>query len=125
MSTMAPSMNQLPVVNITSPGNNCTIIAPKNITILADATDLDRTISKVEFYSGNNKLGDSYTFPYSIQFECTKAGIYEITSIATDNLNAVSSFSFIPLYATLYNNPDVINHYPNPTDGQITISLVN
>ena len=125
VSNLTTAINQLPVVNITSPYNNSSFEVPQTITLTVNATDADGTISRVEYYSGISKIGESFSAPFSLTFEVEKAGSYEITAIAYDNLNAFGSSSPINLYAILYNdNPDIINLYPNPNQGRFTIDLM-
>src|SRR5690606_37179105 len=57
--------NIAPSVSITTPGNNANFPQPANINIAANATDTDGTISKVEFYNGNDKIGEALRAPYS------------------------------------------------------------
>lgn len=56
--------SQLPTVSITSPTNGTVFAAVANITINATASDPDGTITKVEFFQGSTKLGESTTSPY-------------------------------------------------------------
>jgi hypothetical protein len=79
--------NAPPTVAITSPTNNATFIAPANISIQADASDADGTISKVEFYSGTTLLGTATNSPYTIIWSGVPAGNYIVTARATDNLD--------------------------------------
>lgn len=123
VTNVVTSVNQLPFVSISSPENNSSIVVPLTVTLMADASDPDGTISEVEYYIGTEKIGKSNVYPYSVQFECTKAGIYEIIAFARDNLNAVSVSSSVTFIAKTHNDPEVITLYPNPTDGQFTISL--
>src|SRR5207247_1189939 len=54
-----------PTVTITSPTNSATFTAPADITITATASDSDGTISKVEFFEGVIRLGETTNTPYS------------------------------------------------------------
>ena len=58
-----------------------------------------------------------------------KTGTYVITAIATDNLNATtmsSSLEFIVGDVSRYDaDSEILNLYPNPTDGHFSIELVN
>lgn len=83
--------NQAPAVSITSPANNATFTSPANITITATASDNDGTVSKVEFFNGSSKLGESLTSPYSFAWNGVTTGTYTITAKATDNANAVTT----------------------------------
>ncbi len=118
------AVNQFPVVNIANPSHNSAVEVPAIILISADASDTDGSVSKVEYYIGDQKIGENQTAPFEIPFEFTKAGIYEITAIATDNQGAVATSS-ITIYARLsIDDPEFINLYPNPNDGRFTISLL-
>ncbi|MBI3853895.1 MAG: Ig-like domain-containing protein [Verrucomicrobia bacterium] len=82
----AVGANNPPIVSITSPTNNATYTAGANITINADASDLDGSVTKVEFYDGANKLGEDMTgSPYSFTWNNVPAGYHVLTAVATDN----------------------------------------
>ena len=50
--------NAPPTVSISSPANNATFVEGNAITINANASDTGGTVSRVEFFSGNTKLGE-------------------------------------------------------------------
>ncbi|RQO66650.1 hypothetical protein DBR40_22515 [Pedobacter sp. KBW01] len=79
------TINTLPTVAISSPANNAVFTAGSNLTINANATDTDGTISKVEFYEGANLLGQSTTAPYSFSWNNPASGNYNLTAKVTDN----------------------------------------
>ena len=85
--TVNSAGNQLPVVNIISPGVGSTFTAPANINITANASDPDGTVSKVEFFANGIKIGEKTTSPYALTWTATQ-GSYNLTAIATDNLGA-------------------------------------
>ena len=124
MEKAAPVLNQLPVVTISSPENESLFEAPATITLTADASDADGSVSKVEYFNGNIKIGESFSAPYEVSLECSKAGVYDITAVVTDNLNAVSSSATVKISVTLKSEyPDIINLFPNPNFGQFSIDL--
>jgi hypothetical protein len=84
-------LNQYPVCSIISPGNNAIFTAPANFTIIADATDADGSVSKVEFFHGTTKLGESLSAPYSFMLNNMTPGSYILTARATDNSGAVTT----------------------------------
>src|SRR5882724_4654684 len=61
----ATNANNPPFVSITSPTENATFTAGTNIMIKAEASDLDGSIAKVEFYDGSTKLGTALSSPYT------------------------------------------------------------
>ncbi|MFQ3579075.1 MAG: endo-1,4-beta-xylanase, partial [Bacteroidales bacterium] len=83
--TTAP--NVPPTVSLTAPTNNATFNALSSITISANATDTDGTISRVEFYAGTDLIATDNTSPYSINWTNVPAGTYSITAVAYDNAN--------------------------------------
>jgi hypothetical protein len=122
----SPAINQLPVVNIKSPENESTFEAPATIMLTADASDADGAVSKVEYYCGDLKIGESFTSPWQVSFECTKTGTYDINAVATDNLNALTSSPAVKISVSFKNEyPDIINLYPNPNTGRFSINLLS
>ena len=83
--------NGAPVVGITSPANNAAFTAPASISIQASATDSDGTISKVEFFNGSVKLGETTTAPYSFTWSNVAVGTYTLTAKATDNASGATT----------------------------------
>jgi hypothetical protein len=90
-------VNQPPTVIITSPANNTSVNAPASITINANATDADGTISKVEFYNGSTQIGSDASAPYSYVWNNVAAGTYTITAKVTDNSNAVTTSASVTI----------------------------
>jgi hypothetical protein len=83
--------NSAPTVALSSPTNYQAFAAPTDITLTAAVSDADGTIEKVEFFEGENKIGDDLTAPFSIQWEDVESGEYFLTAQATDNLGAVTT----------------------------------
>lgn len=77
--------NVPPTVSISSPAGGATYTAPASVAITATAADSDGSISKVEFYQGTTKLGESLTSPYTYTWSNVAAGNYALTAKATDN----------------------------------------
>ena len=77
---MQPYINNLPKLT-----------APATIQLKAAADDPDGTISKVEFFEGNNKLGEDTSYPYSITWSYVLAGSYLLSAKVIDNEGATAS----------------------------------
>ena len=58
--------NKVPTVSLTAPMNGATFGAPATISISANASDSDGTISRVDFYQGATLLGTRTAAPYTI-----------------------------------------------------------
>lgn len=80
--------NSVPTVSITSPANGATFTAPATISIAANASDADGSISQVEFFNGSTSLGIDNTSPYAVTWSNVAQGNYTITAVATDNSGA-------------------------------------
>jgi Big-like domain-containing protein len=101
----APTTNSPRTVSIISPTDNATFAAPANITVVA-VSDCDPTISKVEFFAGATKLGETTNVPYSLVWSNVAAGSYSLTAVATDTSGAVATsnpLNFTVTSVTLFN----------------------
>ena len=90
--------NTAPLVSITSPANGQNYTAPGTIAITASASDIDGTISKVEFFNGSIKLGEITTAPYTYVWSGVAHGSYIVTAVATDNIGAKTTSNVITLW---------------------------
>lgn len=82
--------NTKPSVSLTAPANNASFFSGSNITLTATASDPDGTVTKVEFYQGTEKIGESVSSPYTFAWNNVQAGSYTLTARAYDNSNADS-----------------------------------
>lgn len=79
------SVNQAPVVSISSPLHNSTFVTPATVSITAAATDADQNIQKVEFYQGSVLLGVDVYYPYTWLWADAPAGTYQLTAKVFDD----------------------------------------
>ncbi len=86
-----PAPNVAPTVTLTAPANNAAFTAPATVLITANATDSDGSIAKVEFFTGNTKLGEATTAPYQFSWASVAAGTYTVSAKATDNQGATAT----------------------------------
>jgi gliding motility-associated-like protein len=99
--------NSLPSITLTSPKSNATL-APGTITLSANASDTDGSVTKVEFFNGNTKIGEDLTGPYSFAWNNVKAGQYTVSAKATDNNSGVSTSAKISITVANPNKPPVV-----------------
>ncbi|HBB94851.1 MAG TPA: hypothetical protein DC054_05620 [Blastocatellia bacterium] len=94
-SPVSITVNNPPNISMTASSPQDIPTAPAQITINADASDPDGTISKVEFYQGTTLLATDVTSPYSFTWSNVGAGNYSFTAKATDNLGAVTTSNVV------------------------------
>ena len=90
-----PFVNAAPWVSITSPAVASRFNAPASITIDAIASDADGSVSKVEYFSGTTKLGESFAAPFSHTWTNLPPGNYSLIAKATDDGGATTNSSAV------------------------------
>lgn len=110
-----------PTVSITSPLDNTRLAAPAQITIQANAADLDGTITKVEFYVNGLKAGEDTVAPYSYTWTNVVSGSYLLTAKATDNSGAFRTST--PLNVTVVNAPQIYQQDTVYTGGEFRLPM--
>ncbi len=122
-----PSINQAPVISITSPLSGSTFTAPTSMNITVNSADPDGNIIKVEYFDGNIKIGESLTYPFTLSLNYTDTGSFSITAVATDNLNAKSTSNPVTFFiSSVYDNKsEYINIFPNPNDGHFSLEFIH
>ena len=83
-------VNLVPYVSLTSPSENSEFYEAKSIELTASAIDLDGSISMVEFFDGENKLGEDITSPFGFVWSGGSIANHIITARATDNNGAIT-----------------------------------
>jgi PKD repeat protein len=90
-------VNSPPTISITSPANNSTFAQPASAVISVSVSDPDGTISKVEFFDGSTKLGETLSAPFSFNWNPIAAGTHSVTAKATDNRGATTTSASITI----------------------------
>ena len=85
---VGPPPNQPPVVSIARPVIGSAYGAPALIPIVANASDADGRIVRVEFFSGAERLAVATAPPFSFAWSGVPPGSYSVTARATDNVGA-------------------------------------
>ncbi len=100
--------NTPPQVALTSPAAGSTFNSPATVTLGATASDTDGTVSKVEFFANDQKIGEDTTAPYTLDWNATGAGIYALKAVATDDdgLSAATIPINVQLVGTLITTAD-------------------
>ncbi len=89
--------NTNPTVTLTSPANNKSFKQGENITITASASDLDGSISVVEFYNGTTKIGEDSSEPYAFVWSGAAIGAHTLTAKAIDNAGGSTASSVVTI----------------------------
>lgn len=112
--------NLPPVVFITAPTNGAGLNTPLVLTLSAEATDPDGSVTNVQFLRGTDVVAQATSAPYTANL-VTYPGTYEFTAIATDNVGAstTSSNISITVSSVAITNP-IAARIPK---GNITIEL--
>ena len=79
----------LPLVELLAPANAQAFTIGSSINIIASATDLDGSISKIEFYQNSIKIGEKSSLPFSLEWQPSATGTYAVYAKAIDNNAAV------------------------------------
>lgn len=95
--------NQPPTVTLTSPVSGTIFNFPATVTLAASAEDSDGGIAKVEFYQGEQKLGESTQAPFNFIWAGVPPGSYTLSAKAYDNqaATATTAASVVTIQATL------------------------
>ncbi len=122
------TINQLPVIDIITPGKDKKDRIYKKydkLTFEATASDPDGSILKVGFLIGKVTIAEITEPPYIYVWEVPDTGIFIISVFATDNLGAtsVSSELAIKISNSIQTREGDIDLYPNPNDGNFKFAM--
>ncbi|HVU23218.1 MAG TPA: Ig-like domain-containing protein [Opitutus sp.] len=95
-------VNLAPVVTLASPGDGEVFATSAPTLVLrADASDLDGFVTRVEFFAGDTKVGESSTAPFEFAWSNVASGRYSLTARATDNagVSATSAPALVTINA--------------------------
>jgi hypothetical protein len=110
--------NALPAVTLTQPTNGQSFPAPATVNLAATASDSDGTVTKVEFFNGATKLGESSNAPYTFTWNGVGAGSYTLTARATDDAGGVTTSTPVTITVTTANAAPTVS-ITSPADGAV------
>jgi hypothetical protein len=119
-----------PMIALTQPSVGTSIPAPGSLTLTAEASDLDGTITLVEFLKNGMVIASATNAPYSISLYNVGAGTWTFTARATDNDGAstlsapttVTVSGVSGLSATYWDNIDFTGTSVTRVDAQINFN---
>src|ERR1043166_7861929 len=110
--------NSLPLVQITSPTNNGYFLAPPSITLSANASDPDGSVTNVDFYVDGVKIGQTATIPYDFSWASPPIGVHTLQAVATDDQGASTASTNITI--TVYDSLGTpLAQITSPTNGAV------
>jgi len=113
--------NRPPVVTLTAaPTNGGSLVAPAAITLTANASDPDGTVSRVDFYDGSTQIGSDNTSPFSINWTASTARAYAFGAIAVDNQGATAAASSVSVTVTAPRRPSTAVFVPSTDNASVT-----
>jgi hypothetical protein len=74
----------VPVVTITGLKNGDTVPFGSDFSLLATVTDKDSNLTKVEFFDGKTKLGETNRAPFAVSLKSLSLGDHALRVVATD-----------------------------------------
>jgi hypothetical protein len=108
-SDPTPCPANYPTVKITHPLDRSKHLAPAYITLSAEASDVDGTIKKVDFYNGNKLIYTETVALYQQKgYVISEPGNYSLTAKATDNNGNVTTSAVVTI-SVLPNTPQARN----------------
>ena len=121
------SDNLPPEIALSAPSEGASYPAGSTITVSAQASDRDGSISKVEFFRGSVSLGIDSNAPYGLNWTDASAGSYRLTAVATDNKGAQTTSTAVNISVTAPSSdttpPEVPAGLASPTQTARSVSL--
>lgn len=121
------SSNLPPNISITSPASGGAFIQGNTVTVNADASDFDGTVSKVRFYVDGTMISEDLNAPYSANYTAVY-GNHTLIAKAYDDMNDSTASSPVAIgvgvtdVKEIQNNP-AVNIFPNPVTGTLTVKV--
>lgn len=106
----------MPEISIVNPLEGTVFEYHATVEITADAVDPDGTITKVEFYNGEERLGMDTIAPFVFYWENVSEGMHTLTAKATDNTN--QSVISAPVTVNVQNEAGTITYTEDFNDGE-------
>lgn len=94
---VSPAIGEPPTVSLISPSANSFLGVNSTVTISANATDADGTVTQVQFFQNGTSIATDTTAPFSTSWTPTTPGTYTLTAIATDSRGNSSLAAAVPV----------------------------
>ena len=107
VAVITTGANAFPNIAISTPANNSTVLSGTNLTVSANASDSDGSVTNVEFYLDGFRVFTDTTAPYSFVWSNAPLGDYTLTARAFDDLGATNWSA--PVAVTVAQSPSGTN----------------
>ena len=97
--------NIAPTCAVTAPSDGTNYTSLQTISISANATDNDGSISQVEFFVNEGSVGTDVTSPYTVNWSLPADGAYTLTAVATDNDGAETTSNAVNITVSVAGPP--------------------
>jgi len=94
--------NRPPFASVTNPPSGATLLWPTDITLSATATDVDGSVTNLEFFHDGVKFGQQAAEPYSLVWSNAAPGSHSLTAQSTDDRGV--TFTLLPAAAFVINS---------------------
>jgi hypothetical protein len=92
-TTNSGPVNVAPSLSLTAPSQGAHYNSPQTITLSANASDSDGSVTGVEFFVNGASIGNDSSAPYSRSYAIPANGAYSLTAVATDDQGATTASS--------------------------------
>lgn len=100
--------NDPPVVGLNVQTNGGGLVVPTTVTLVAEASDADDGVKKVDFFANNVLIATAGTVPYSLPVSVASTGSVAFTAVATDTRScAVTSAPVTLVFTGSYPTPNL------------------
>jgi hypothetical protein len=106
-----------PTITLTQPANGANFAGPATVGLAATASDVDGTVTKVEFFNGATKLGEDATAPYTFTWSDVGVGTYTLTARASDDFGQAVTSAPATITVTGNSNSPPTAAITSPADG--------
>ncbi|MBN2505357.1 MAG: lamin tail domain-containing protein [Verrucomicrobia bacterium] len=119
VGVFAPPDNYKPTVSLTSPAASLTVAAPASLTLTANATDRDGTVTNLAFLANGIILAEDAVAPYTHAWADIPAGVYALAAVATDDLGLAATSAVVTLTVSTDTAPPTVAGQ-SPNAGAVT-----
>jgi len=113
--------NRPPSVTMTAPVSGSSYQSPATLTLTANATDTDGSVTRVDFYAGATNIGSDTASPFSITWTVSTAGSYSFSATAVDNAGASTASGAVSVTVTnpILPRPTTAIFEPSPDNSNV------